>query len=583
MQKPEFKPEYDVVVIGAGVGGLTAAALLSKAGYTVCVLEKEPHAGGYLAGFRRKNFRFDTAIHWLNQCSPGGMAATIFDFLGADHPVAIPQQRIRRYKGDSYDYLLTNNPDEFRDRLIAEYPHEREGIIRFFKAAKKLGYSFKNFGSVFRSEETMTFGERMSNKLNLLKFALPFIPYIRYSGETGTQKGLDKFFKDPGIQKIFSSDTELLSCLVPIGWAYYGDFQSPPHGGGQVIPEWLQYIVEYYGNAVYGKCNVKEVLVEDGTAKGVHFEHRGHEYTIRSRYVIAACDVELLYEKLLPQNAVPAGLKQKLRNADLYSSSVTVSIALNCPPSQLGFNEELVHLSSEHVPRSAHAGGDPNTSEISILAPSHRDPSLAPEGCGTLTLFMPAFMDYEQNWLTGKNDACDYVRGDDYEALKHRIAEVIISRVEEKIAPGLRQHILFYDVATPVTHWRYTGNKNGTMMGAKPGRENMQKKVAHYQTPVKNLLLGGHWAELGGGVPIAVKAGANASLLIFKKENKEAFRNLAGYMDRKISLEAAQHAPCFRPYDNSWQQAPTPAQKHAARRAEEIAHRQHLPEQDSDS
>jgi len=148
MQKPDFKPEYDVVVIGAGVGGLTAAALLSKAGYSVCVLEKEPHAGGYLAGFRRKNFRFDTAIHWLNQCSPGGMAATIFDFLGADHPEAIPQKRIRRYKGDTFDYLLTNNPDEFRDQLITEYPHEKDGIIRFFKAAKKLGYSFKNFGSV---------------------------------------------------------------------------------------------------------------------------------------------------------------------------------------------------------------------------------------------------------------------------------------------------------------------------------------------------------------------------------------------------------------------------------------------------
>src|SRR5690606_20509264 len=88
MQKLDLRPEYDVVVIGAGVGGLTTAALLSKAGFSVCVLEKEPHAGGYLAGFRRKHFRFDTAIHWLNQCMPGGMAAKIFDILGSDHPNA---------------------------------------------------------------------------------------------------------------------------------------------------------------------------------------------------------------------------------------------------------------------------------------------------------------------------------------------------------------------------------------------------------------------------------------------------------------------------------------------------------------
>ena len=60
MQDAEIKDEYDVIVIGAGVGGLTAASLLSKAGLSVCVLEKEPHVGGYLAGFRRKNFIFDT-------------------------------------------------------------------------------------------------------------------------------------------------------------------------------------------------------------------------------------------------------------------------------------------------------------------------------------------------------------------------------------------------------------------------------------------------------------------------------------------------------------------------------------------
>ena len=120
MQKLDLRPEYDVVVIGAGMGGLTTAALLSKAGFSVCVLEKEPHAGGYLAGFRRKHFRFDTAIHWLNQCAPGGLAAKVFDILGSDHPEAIPQKRIRRYMGESHDYILTNNPDELKEQWISE-------------------------------------------------------------------------------------------------------------------------------------------------------------------------------------------------------------------------------------------------------------------------------------------------------------------------------------------------------------------------------------------------------------------------------------------------------------------------------
>ncbi len=563
MQKPDIKPYYDVVVIGAGMGGLTAASLLSKTGFSVCVLEKEPHAGGYLAGFRRKDFRFDTAIHWLNQCMPGGMACKIFDILGSDHPVPVPQQKICRYKGETFDYLLTNKPDELRDQWITEFPHEKEGLIRFFNTAKKLGHSFANFGHVFRSEETMNFFERMANKRNLLKFAMPFIPLIRYTGPEGLKKGLNKYFKEPKLHEIFAADTELLSCLVPIGWAYYGDFQSPPHGGGQVLPEWLEHIVQYYGNDLFYKCKVNRIVTEGDTAKGVDFEHRGQQYTVNSKYIIAACDVEALYEKMLPQEMVQQKMKNKLKDADLYSSSVTVSIALDCTPDKLGFGEELVHMAGDCT------GADPETAEISILAPSYRDPSLAPEGQGTLTLYMPAFMQYKDNWHTDKNDDTDYIRNEKYKQLKNEIADVIIRRVEERVAPELRKHILFYDVATPVTHWRYTGNRNGTMMGAKPGRKNMQGKIAHYQTPVKNLLLGGHWAELGGGVPIAVKAGANATLLILQKENKAAFNVLAAYMDGKISAETLLQSPLFKPYDNSWVPAPTPAQKAALRKQQQ--------------
>jgi prolycopene isomerase len=567
MQRPEPRPYYDIAVIGAGVGGLTTAALLSKAGFSVCVLEKEPHAGGYLAGFRRKDFRFDTAIHWLNQCMPGGMACRIFDILGSDHPQAMPQQKIRRYKGDSFDYLLTNNPDELRDQWIREYPEDKEGIIRFFKAAKKLGHSFANFNNIFRTEETMSLPERLWNKMGMLKFAMPFIPFIGYTGDKGMQRGLDKFFKNEQLKKVFSSDSELLSCLVPIGWAYYGDYQSPPQGGGQVIPEWLEHIVTTLGNDIFYKCSVDKILTENGTATGVQFNHRGSVHTIQSKYVIAACDVETLYEKMLPASAIPEKLKNKLYNAELYSSSVTISIALDRPAEELGFGQELVHLASEHVPRGGHSDGNPHTSEISILAPSTRDKTLAPDGCGTLTLFMPAFMNYENKWQTEGNG--EYKRGEAYKKLKHDIAEVIIQRVQDALSPKLREHILFYDVATPVTHWRYTGNRGGTMMGAKPGRANMQNKIAHYRTPVKNLLLGGHWAELGGGVPIAVKAGANASLLVLKKEKPAAYKLLAGYMDGKISTAEFLAADSFLPYDNSWIQMPTPAQKAKLRQQEQ--------------
>ena len=551
---------YDVIVIGAGIGGLTAAALLSKAGLSVCVLEKEPHVGGYLAGFKRKHFIFDTAIHWLNQFGPDGILDKLFKAIGSDHPKAVEQNRIRRYKGESFDYLLTSKPDDLRDQLIKDFPEEKKGIVRMFLKARQIGRSFKNYNKIFRSEETMTFFQKVKNKFRLLEFAIPFIPYLSFTGEHGLKKGLNRFIKNPGLLKIFSGEQEMLGCLIPIGWSYFHDFQSPPKGGSQVIPLWLEHVVEYYQNPVRLQCQVKEIFVEKGCCKGLSFEQRGKLQTLKSKYIIAACDIETLYEKMLPPDAVPAGLKRKLKIADLYSSSITVSLALDCTAESLGLNEELVHLVDENQPFKEQSGGDPRRSEISIIAPSLRDKSLAPENQGTLTLYMPASMDYKNEWETKVDIFGKRVRGEAYQHLKKEVADALISRVEEKLVPGLRAHILFYEVATPVTHWRYTGNKNGTMMGARPGRENMKNKISHYRTPVKNLILGGHWAELGGGVPIAAKAGANASLLILQKEKPSAFQSLAGYMNNTVTLESLNKNSCFIPYDNSWVRPNTPAE-----------------------
>lgn len=561
MKLPEFKPSYDVVIIGAGVAGLTAAALLGKAGLKVCVLEKEPHPGGYLAGFRRKDFRFDTAIHWLNQCDEHGMVNQAFRILGDDFPHAKQQKRIRRFLGTGYDYLLTDHPDELKKQWQAEFPQDTAGIERFFKDARRIAKAFREFSDVFRTEESMHLLERLLSKHKLGKFALAFLPFIRYSGEKGMKKGLARYFTAEKFSKIFASDSELLSCLIPVAWAYNKDFQLPPVGGGQRIPEWLEHVARQHHVDIAYQSRVDQVLVAQHTCTGVHFVCQKKSYQINANYVIAACDIELLYERLLTPDLIPQKLKDKLKKAELYSSSVTLNIALDCCPSVLGFDEEFIQIAgkpSYHSDTTSHTAAD---AEISILAPSLRDPSLAPKGKGTLTIYMPAEMHFMDGWLTASGEQGDPERGAAYIALKEQLASDLIDRVAAWVAPNLREHILFYEVATPVTHWRYTGNRNGSIMGAKPGRANMMNGIAHYQTPVKHLLIGGHWAELGGGVPIAVKAATNAALLVLQQLRPQQAKSLARYMDRKIDVAQLKAVPGWLPCPNDWQPEPTPAIK----------------------
>jgi phytoene dehydrogenase-like protein len=307
-------------------------------------------------------------------------------------------------------------------------------------------------------------------------------------------------------------------------------------------------------------------LVEDNVVKGVKFDHRGTIHTISSKYVIAACDAETLFEKMLPQKSVPTKMKERLKGAPLYASALTVALGIDCPAEELGLGEEIVFLADPSVSRHDLGQGDPHLSGIHILASTVRDKSLSLPEHGTITLFIPAWMENNHFWGCEIDEKGDYIRGDEYNRIKDEYANILIDRVEEKLIPNLRKHILYCDVATPITHFRYTGNKNGTMMAQKPGKENYQGKVASYITPVQNLFLSGHWADLGGGIPIAIKSSINTTLLVLQKEDKKRFKLLANYMDGKIGVDQLRNSDLLVNYNNSWIKDPTPAQKKVKRR-----------------
>ncbi len=535
MKKINPESYYDVVIIGGGISGLTSAALLSKAGLSCCVFEMNDNAGGYLAGFNRKGFKFDTAIHWLNDCHPEGLVSRIFKIIDSDIPEAGKQTEIRRFINETSEYLLTNNPEKLKKQLIKKYPEEERGINKFFRDAKRISTSFNNYVNLGRSLETRNIFGKFFYGLKMLKFAFSFIPHIKYSGNKGVTKGLNKYSKNREFQDIFGAEQDLLSCLVPVAWAYSDNFQKTPKGGSRVYPQWLADKTIKYGGAVFLKSKVTRIGLENKIVSSVKVLIDNKLVDVKCKYVVAACDAETLYNKLLPPTSVSLKKKENLKAAELYSSALTVSVALDCPAEDLGFGEENIFLFDASVNREDLSGGDAHKSGIHVSAASVRDKSLAPAGKGTVSLFIPAWINNNDFWKCEKDETGNFIRTDAYYQLKNEYAEILINRVQEKICPNLKEHILFYDVSTPITYLRYTGNKNGTMMGQRPGKNNIKNKVASYKTPIKNLYQSGHWADLGGGIPIAVKSAMNTSLMILKNENKTVFKLFADYIDGKTS------------------------------------------------
>lgn len=545
------KEEYDIVIIGGGISGLTAGAIAAKFGLKCCILEKEPHLGGYIAGFSKQDFHIDTAIHWLNQCNKNEMAGRVFSLIGSDSPKIRPLSKIHRFKGESYDYLLTNKPDDLKNQLIEDFPHEKKGIQKFFRVAKGMGVGTLAYAKMFRTDESMSLLENLRFKIKLLKFYFPLIKYVFYSGD-GVTKGLNKFFKDPQLHKLYSSEKDLLSCLFPVAWAYNDGYQIPQKGGARVFIQWLKHVNEFYGNDIITSAQVTQLNIENNSCESIQYKSNGNIATIQSKHVIATNDIESLYTQILSKKVISKKFEDKLQHAVLYSSAFTVNIALNCTAESLGISEELISITKEGIQRSDHDGGDPSISDISVLAPSARDKTLTPKDKGLITLYIPAYIEYRDYWGTTRDTDGNIIRGEKYNQIKTEVAETLIQRVEKALDIDLKKNILFYDVSTPITYYRYTGNKNGTMMGARHGKENMQAKIAHHQTNVKNLIIGGQWADLGGGVPIAVKSATNAVLLTLKKENQAAFKTLANYIDGKITVDQLNSSDLVKRYDNSW-------------------------------
>jgi phytoene dehydrogenase-like protein len=513
----------DVVVIGAGIAGLTASAILSKAGLSVLTLEEQARPGGYFMGFKRKGFRFDSSIQWLNNCNEGGFIPHVFGFIDHDYPKCSKMNRIRRYKSESVDYLLTAEPEQFRDRLIRDFPDEKEGIARFFADCKKNAEHFNVMQYRMRAIETMPFHEKLLFGFKMLRWVMPVWKLLRMPAE----KGLSRYFKSDAIRKIFCSEEKFMSVIMPICWAYAGDFQSPPEGGVEAFVDWLGHKIKKSASQVWLNSRVERILLENKRAVGVSL---ANGRIIHCRYIVAACDIENLYERMLPPGTVPGKLLDRLREADLYYSSVTVFIGLDCPASALGVGEELISITIDNQARKDHFSGDPRRDSLTVQAPSARDKTLAPEGKSTLTIHCAAWFDHEKFWRTGER----FERGSAYENLKRRFAAILIARVEKTLGVKIKEHIDVLEIATPITYWRYTRNRNGSIMGASPTDKNIKNKLAHYHTPVKNLFLGGHWAEYGGGMPIAVKAAANASLLILRTTRKQEFTRLRDIMDGRI-------------------------------------------------
>lgn len=478
--------EFDAIVIGSGMGGLSTASLLASVGKKrVLVLESHFKLGGFLHSFRRNKYVWDPGVHYVGEMQEDSLTRKCMDLVTGKgvqwHKIESPYEKFV-FPQESFD--VPAGAKQFEAALVERFPDEEKSIRRYFKDVKAVQnwshrwFFSKQFAKPIAS--LITIGKRLAMK--------------------NTREYVEERFQDP-----------LLRAIVTAQWPDYGtppgesafgvhatvqaDFFNGgfyPIGGSQQIADSAASVVEGNGGRCKVNHQVTEILIENNRAVGVVAEHKGKSKTYYAPIIISAAGAHSTFTKMVP-SGFGEHEKQKLDQISQGTSAVILFMGLKDDPRNHGFTDTNYWL-YDRLDFDSAAKRHPDQ-KYAIDGGFLSFGSLRNPGQDSHTAQIVSFS-REQDWSEFLNTAWKK-RGDEYEQRKKEYAEDLLTFASRHVG-DLRPLIDYMELSSPLSVKTFTGHPGGAIYGQECTEDRLGNQQWQIATSVKNLYLTGSDVGLPG-------------------------------------------------------------------------------------